>query len=724
MSEKKKKRDKGEKLSQKTLRSALLQIFIKHPAKSFTPGAMAKKIPGANNKDSMEYALDTLVEEGLLTTNRKGKYKYKQPSGKASKKDQSLQVYGKEYTGRVDMTKSGAGYLVCDDLKEDVYVPARFLNGALNNDIVTFKVQHLSNRRRPEGEVIDIVKRSRESFIGTLYRRGKRYIVVPDGLYDDFDIFVPHEWIQDADHGDKVIVKITTWPGKRRVSAEGKVTTVFGKSGSSDIEMKTILINQGFELEFPEEVIEETAAIPARIPENEIKNRRDMRSITTFTIDPEDAKDFDDAISFRILENENLEIGVHIADVSYYVQPGSALDKDAYKRSTSVYLVDRVLPMLPERLSNELCSLRPDEDKLTYSAIFEFNSGNKVIKRWFGRTIIHSDRRFSYEQAQEVLEKKEGDFADVLTKLNEIAKLLRKDRFRKGSIDFDSEEVKFKLDDEGRPIELYVKERKDAHFLIEEFMLLANREVAEFISTKDTPSVPFVYRVHDLPNMDKLKDFSDFAREIGFKMELSTPKQIAMSFNTLTKMSKTNEVFKLLEPLAIRTMAKAEYSSNNIGHYGLGFSHYTHFTSPIRRYSDVIAHRILERNLRESYRVKKDDLEMQCRHISLQERKAMDAERESLKYKQVEYISQFKGKEFEGVINGMIDRGVFVELKSNKCEGLIPFDRMSEPFHIEESRLKARGLVTGKRLKMGDTVRVIILDTDLAKRQIEMDLVE
>ena len=727
---KKEKKIKPEKMEAKALKSLIAKTFISNGSKSFNAKDLIQKLKVSNNKDSVQYALEKLVEEGLIQGAKNDKYilatkevpKDRKASLTKEKSKTTKHVNVRE--GRVDMTKTGAAYIICDDLQEDVYIPSRYMNGALNGDTVRFEVLHLGNRRRPEGEILSVIKRSTETFIGTIFQRGRRFVVVPDGLYNDFDIFVTDEDALDAQHKDKVVVKINKWPGHKRKSAEGYVVEVFGAAGNSDIEMKTILVNQGFELEFPKEVMKEAEDLFAEIPIQEYEQRRDMRTITTFTIDPESAKDFDDALSIRKLDNGNWEIGVHIADVSFYVRPGTALDKDAYKRSTSVYLVDRVLPMLPEKLSNELCSLRPHEDKLTYSAVFEIDEKHKVKHKWFGRTVIHSDKRFTYEEAQEILDQGEGLFFEELTVLNVIAKGLRKERFAKGSIDFDAEEVRFRLDEDGTPIDVYVKERIDTNMLIEEFMLLANKEVSAFVTQKETPPIPFIYRVHDQPDPDKLKDLALFASELGFKMDVSTPKQIAKSFNTLVKASKKKEILKLLQPLAIRTMAKAEYSAQNIGHYGLGFEYYSHFTSPIRRYSDVIAHRILEGNLKGQLRMPLDELEMQCKHISIQERKAMDAERESIKYKQVEYIQKFVGSTFEGTISGMIERGIFIELKSNKCEGMVSFDSMSEPFHLEESRLKARGLASGKTLKMGDTVKVVITGADLQKRQIEMVLAE
>jgi len=724
---KKKNKVKENRLESKKLKSSLARFYIQNPDKAYNAKELIDKIEISNNRDSVSYALNKLVEEGLIGMIKGDKYQLisKSPRHKSSPKEANQAKSSKKvYEGKVDMTRTGAAFMICEDLAEDVYIPAKYTNGALNGDIAQFEVSQMSNRRRPEGEIVSVSKRATETFIGTFFQKGKRYVVSPDGYLYDFEIFIPHEDIGDAEIKDKVVVKVVSWPHAKKKFAEGKVMEVLGQSGNSDIEMKTILVNQGFELEFPEEVLKELKNISDRIPPSEYKSRLDIRDILTFTIDPDTAKDFDDALSYRKLENGNTEIGVHIADVSFYVLPDTALDKDAFKRSTSVYLVDRVLPMLPEKLSNELCSLRPNEDKLTYSAIFEINDKFQVLKKWFGRTVIHSDKRFTYEEAQERIDNKNGDFFEELIHLNQIAKALRKDRFKKGSIDFDAEEVKFRLDENGTPIDVYVKERIDTNMLIEEFMLLANKEVSEFVSTKETPPIPFIYRVHDQPNQDKLRDFAAFAAEVGFKMDISTPKQIAKSLNTLVVAAKKNETLKLLEPMAIRTMAKAVYSAENIGHYGLGFSHYSHFTSPIRRYSDIIAHRILEANIKGTYRAQVDELESKCIHISNQEKRASDAERESIRYKQVEFIQTFIGQIFEGKINGMIDRGIFIELKDNKCEGMIPFDSLSEPFHIEESRLKARGLASGKILKMGQTIKVKIIKTDLTKRQVELEMVE
>lgn len=707
------------KLDSKALKAEVARLMIRSPKKLYSARQIIKRLNINNTKDSVEQALVVLKEEGLLEKLNDGRYVLKDKNAQTRKKTL------KTYEGIVDMTRTGAGYIKCPDLKEDVYIPAKFLHGAMNRDKVSFEVFHMSNRRKPEGQVLEVIKRATEHFIGTVYINQRRIIVAPDGLYNDFDIFIDNPPEMPVSAGDKVIVKITVWPGPRRINPVGKITEVLGKAGNSDIEMKTILINQGFELEFPQEVLDELKGISTEIHPKEIAQRRDFRKVTTFTIDPFNAKDFDDALSIQHLDNGDIEIGVHIADVSHYLEEGTAMDKDAYQRSTSVYLVDRVLPMLPEKISNELCSLRPEEIKLTYSAVFKMDSSYRITDKWFGRTVIYSDKRFTYEEAQEVMDTGHGPFVEELREMNTIAKHYRKQRFENGAIDFESEEVQFILDEGGVPVDVFVKERKDAHMLVEEFMLLANKEVSRFMATRsEGEEIPFIYRVHDTPNIEKLSDFAAFAAELGYKMDISTPDKIAESFNLLAKRAKDNENLQVLEPLAIRTMSKAVYSSENIGHYGLAFQYYSHFTSPIRRYSDVIAHRLLEKNLKGIYKADKALLEAQCIHISLQERKAMDAERESIKYKQTEYIEKYVGSVFDGRISGIIDRGIFVEILANKCEGMIPFDRMYEPFHIEESRLKARGLASGKILKMGDRVKVRILDTDLVKRQIEMELLE
>ncbi|GAB4249353.1 MAG: ribonuclease R [Saprospiraceae bacterium] len=704
------------RLPPKQLQQAILKLFSEQPKKRFNPRQILKKLHVANNKDSIQHALEQLVEQGKLRALEDFKFKLVRGSGVKERK--------KVYEGFVDVTRSGSAYIECEDLEDDVFVAQKNLGTALHGDRVEVAVWWPRGRKRPEGEVIKVLERATDRFVGTFYLRGEKALVVPTRDDVPFDIEVDPDEVKDAAEGEKVVVKITDWGGYRR-PAKGKVTAVLGMEGN-DLEMNTILINAGFDLSFPDEVLAESDSLPAEISEEEISKRRDFRKVTTFTIDPADAKDFDDALSVRFLDDGSVEVGVHIADVTHYVRPGTALDKEAFHRSTSVYLVDRVIPMLPERLSNNLCSLRPHEDKLTFSAVFLFSPSGKIVKEWFGKTIIHSDHRFSYEEAQEVIEAGEGDYFKELKYLNDRAKLIRKKRFENGAIDFNVDEVRFRLDEDGVPVEAYVKDRKDAHMLIEEFMLLANKQVATYIHKKGKGhEIPFVYRIHDYPNPEKVAELARFALELGYKMKVNTPKEIAASYNKLIEEAEKNPALKLLEPLAIRTMAKAEYSTNNIGHYGLAFDNYTHFTSPIRRYADVLVHRILFENLGPKIlRVDKETLEEQCKHISLQERKAMDAERKSIKYKQVEFMQKHIGESFTGFVSGIIDRGFFVELEDNKCEGMVPFETLPEPFEVEEGRLKAVGLRSGRVIKMGDRVRVSIFNADLAKRQIDMRLDE
>ncbi|GAB5552334.1 MAG: ribonuclease R [Saprospiraceae bacterium] len=715
---------KGRKLTNKQLQYEILKLLKRNPKKRFNPKQISKKLRILNNKDSVQHALEQLVESQQAA--HLGEYKYKLETkfgpnvdGKPSDNNKNR----KTIQGRVDMTRTGSAYIVIEDQEQDVHVAAKYLNGALNGDIVKIRTWLPRGRRKPEGEVMEVVERSRVHFIGTYWEYPKYALVTSDGPLP-LDILIEKELNKGAKDGEKVVVKVTDWPEGKQEHPIGEITSVLGKAGSSDIEMKSILINSGFQLDFPEEVINESEAIPLEIDPAEIERRRDMRDILTFTIDPDTAKDFDDALSYRILENGNKEIGVHIADVTHYVKEDSPLDKEGFERSTSVYLVDRVLPMLPEKLSNGVCSLRPNEDKLTFSAVFEFTANDQIAKRWFGKTVIHSDRRFTYGEAQEVLDGESEELADTLNDLNRLAKILKRRRFKNGSINFETDEVKFKLAEDGTPIDVYIKERKDAHMLIEDFMLLANREVAKFIYKKSQTlqkEIPYVYRIHDQPDMDKAREIARFAEELGFEMDVSSPEAIAKSYNQLLEAAKENSGLKLLQPLAIRTMAKAEYSTDNIGHYGLGFEFYSHFTSPIRRYSDVLAHRLLELNLdKKTFISNKAKLSEQCQHISRQERKAIEAERESIKYKQVEFIEKHVGETFDGIISGFSDRGIFVELLGNHCEGMVAFDSMNEAFELADSRLFIRGKRTQLIYKMGDALRVKILAADLVRRRIDM----
>lgn len=713
------KKTKGQKVPLPALKHIVRQYLDQHPDQALSARQLIKRLKIANDKKSMEKTLKVLLKDGLVFTDGERFRTAKQQRPQAERtKQQRL------YKGKVDVTRSGDAYIICDDLEEDVFVRSDDLATAMNGDVVHIT---LTGRRRGRlaGVVAEVVKRKQEQFLGTYFAFKKYGLVTPDHARTDFDILVPLGEEAGALNEDKVVVTITNWREGGN-SPEGKVTTVLGAPGSSDLAMKAILIENGFDIVFPEDVIREAETLPTELSEEDLENREDFRGITTFTIDPETAKDFDDALSIRRLDNGDIEVGVHIADVTHFVEEGSAIDKEAYLRSTSVYLVDRVAPMLPEELSNALCSLRPNEDSLCFSAIFRFDKKYEITDQWFGKTVIHSDHRFAYEEAQHILDTGEGPFAEEIRLLNDIALVLRENKLKNGALTFETDEVQFILDEEGVPVEVFAKERKEAHMLIEDFMLLANKEVARFIGEKRRlDNIPFVYRIHDHPDPQKLAELAQFAKMLGFKMRIDTPAQVARSLNALAKAAQKDEALAVLEPLAIRTMAKAEYNTDNIGHYGLAFTFYTHFTSPIRRYSDVLVHRILHDNLGEQAK-RMDSIRLQdmCRHISDMERNAQRAERESIKYKQAEFLKKHIGQQFDGHISGMIDKGIFVKLDGNHAEGLVQFGRMDEPYDIQTPGLIAAGRHSGDLLRLGDEVRVVILGADPDLRQIEMQLVE
>lgn len=717
------KKIKGSKLKASDLRRALLKELKLNARKQYNPKQLIGKLKIKNSQDSVKDALSKLVSDGLVREN--GDYKFQAIKNIQEK---TSKTYAE---GVVDMTRSGSAFIVLDGDTDDVFVIGKRLGNAQDGDKVKIRTWTPSGRRKPEGEVVEVLERSVTHFVGTLRIHDKYAEVVVKQAGDaTLAVAVHRAELIGGEHNDQVVVKILDWETNRFDQISGKITAVLGEEGSSEIAMQSILINNGFQITFPDDVIAESEALPSEISPMEINIRRDMRDITTFTIDPLTAKDFDDALSIRTLESGEIEIGIHIADVSHYVRPGSALDKEAAKRTTSVYLVDRVCPMLPERISNELCSLRPHEDKLSYSAVFNMHPKTyQITQRWFGATVIHSDRRFTYEEAQEVLDTKSGDFCKELVQLDKISRVLRKERFKHGAIDFATNEVRFKLDEDGTPLEVYVKERIDTNMLIEDFMLLANKEVATFMIKKAErlkEVIPFVFRVHDEPNMEKVEELAAFAEALGHKMDLRTPQSIAKSYTELLSKAAEDPMVKMLSPIAIRTMAKAIYTTENIGHYGLGFENYTHFTSPIRRYADVLVHRILDENIEKGslYKMNPTKLEEFCKHISAQEKKATTSERESIKYKQVEFMTDNVGEEFDGVINGMADFGVFVELTANYVEGMISFDDMDEPYDISSGKLYITGRKTGKRLKMGDLVRIRVKKVDMERRRIDMELVD
>ncbi len=601
-------------------------------------------------------------------------------------------------------------------------------------------------QKNPEGEIVEILIRAKSEFVGTIEISKNFAFLSSSGPRSGPDVFIPLSKLKGARNGDKAIAKITDWQAGEK-NPTGEVIAVLGKAGENNTEMHAILAEYGLPYEFPKEVENDANKIPTEITPEEISNRRDFRSITTFTIDPVDAKDFDDALSIRLVSKNgepNLwEIGVHIADVSHYLHPKTILDKEAFERATSVYLVDRVVPMLPEILSNNVCSLRPKEEKLCFSAVFEMDEEANIQSEWFGRTVINSDRRFSYEEAQLVLETKEGDFVNELLTLDKIAKKLREIRFKMGSIGFDKVEVKFNLDKDGDPIGVFFKVAKDSNMLIEDFMLLANRKVAEFIgkngahyqSSKKAYSkpaaaqLPFVYRVHDAPDKDRLTAFSDLVGRFGYKLKINSPKEVADSMNKLLKEVVGKREESMVEQLAIRTMAKAIYTTKNIGHYGLAFDYYTHFTSPIRRYPDVMVHRLLQfyldkKHSQENSKVLTEDLELKCKHSSDMEKRAAEAERASIKYKQVQFMQDHIGDVFEGVISGVSEWGLYVEIVENHCEGMVRMKDLEGDFFVyDEENYCYWGKKTKLKYQLGDKVMVKIKRADLVKKQLDFEMV-
>jgi ribonuclease R len=647
---------------------------------------------------------------------KKSKKQAQQPKKKSKQIKGTLVVVGK-----LDVSRNGTGFVRVEGREQDIVIRPDDLNTALDGDIVKVKLTQVSSKGRTEGAVSEIIKRTQTEFSGRLEVSDKFAFLIPDKEKMHSDIFVPLHALHGGKHGDKAMVRITEWNNQSK-NPVGEVTEVLTNQRSNEIAMKSILTESGFPLQFSDDALEEAARIPDILDSEEIKKRKDCRDIFTITIDPVDAKDFDDAISLRVLKNGNYEIGVHIADVSYYVQPDTQLDKEAYERATSVYLPDRVLPMLPEHISNVLCSLRPNEDKFTFSAIFQISPEAKVKQYWVGRTVIHSNRRFTYEEAQDVIETGKGDHAEEIVILNQIARKLRAERFKKGAINFSSQEVRFKLNEQGVPIGIEIKESKEAHQLIEELMLLANKTIANYVGkrTVNQAPIPFPYRVHDVPNEDKLAVFASFAARFGYKFNLNNPDKIAASFNRMLEEVQGKPEQHVLEQLGIRTMAKAIYTTDNIGHYGLGFDNYCHFTSPIRRYPDVMVHRIVQQCIDENVKIDKK-MEAKCRHCSDQERKAMEAERSANKYKQVEFMEQFVGEVFDAVISGVSTFGFWAETVEHKCEGLVSIaDLVSEDEYVfREADYALVGLHRGKKFGIGDRVKIQVVATSLEKRQID-----
>jgi ribonuclease R len=713
---------KGKNLSNaNTFVKSVLNVFTTNPGSSFNHKQVSARLGifDAASKDLVKSIIGTLVDNGLLVISKRGKYQAAEDKSREVSKETSY------ITGFLDMKQNGKAYLLRGNQEEDIYIAPINTGHALHGDQVKVLLFPKRKERQTEGQVVEIIKRNKTQFVGTLELSKKYAFLVPDSPNIPVDLFIPLSALNGAKTGQKVIAKITEWPPQSE-NPFGEVVQILGMPGENDVEMKSILTEFDFPLSFSKKCEKEAEKYPASIPEKELSSRKDFRNVYTITIDPADAKDFDDALSLKKLDDGRFEVGVHIADVSYYVKENSSIDEEAYQRGTSVYLVDRVIPMLPERLSNNLCSLVPNQDRLCFSAVFEMDENANILNEWFGKTVIHSNQRYSYEEVQEIIEAGDDNAGKEIHILNGLAIKLRAERFKKGSINFETQEVRFRLDKAGKPVEIYLREMKDSNKLIEDFMLLANRKVAEYVGKKSKTAIPrtFVYRVHDAPLPEKMENFTQFIAKLGYKMNLASRKGLAQSFNNLFEKIKGKGEENMIESIAIRTMAKAYYTTVNIGHYGLGFPHYTHFTSPIRRYPDLMVHRLLSFYLSGGKSVSVEGLESRCDHTSEMERKAESAERMSVKYKQAEYMMDKVGQAFDGLISGVSKWGIFVEVVGTKCEGLVRLKDLSDDFYyLDEENYQVIGSRKGHQYKLGDKVRIRVKKVDLPRKQMDFVLV-
>ncbi len=736
MSKKKKKNFKKKNRVMKNLTRDILKILNQNEKKSFNYKQIAAKLAILDPAGKQEI-INKLV---ILTSKNKIK---EVETGK-------FQIFEerKYHFGKIDINQQGNGYVICEDLDRDIFIPNRNLNHALHNDYVKVYIYHRKANGKTEGDIVEIIERAKTEFVGVLQLSKNFGFVIPDDNKMYVDIFVPKKKLLDAENGDKVIVNITDWP-ENSEKPFGKITTVLGKPGDHETEIHSILAAYNLPYEFPERVEQDAAKLPIEITKKEVAKRKDFRDVLTFTIDPITAKDFDDALSFQILENGNYQIGIHIADVSHYVQENTILDSEAYARATSVYLVDRVVPMLPEILSNNVCSLRPNEEKLTFSAVFEIDNNAKIKNQWFGRTVIYSDARYAYEEAQVIIDTNKNSntlqtkipkqisltekeyampepIANAILKLDELAKILRKERMETGALAFDKIEVKFNLDEKANPISVFFKESKDANKLIEEFMLLANKKVAEFIGKNkagNPTNKTFIYRVHDEPDLQKIADLQRIVKNLGYTLEVESKEKLTHSLNKLLQEVKGKPEQNIVETLAIRSMSKAKYTTENIGHYGLAFEYYSHFTSPIRRYPDVITHRLLQHYLDGKNSPEKTIYEEKCEHSSERENMATKAERDSIKYMQVKYMEDHQNKSFRGVITGVTAWGIYVEIVENKCEGMVRTKDIKDDFYtFDEEKFALVGQATQNSYTLGDEVMIKVKNTDLERKHLDFIL--
>ena len=712
------------------LAQQIIKIFAKNPFDTFNPKQIASRV-GAHDKAAraqVDEVIFLLATDGILVEEGRGKYKINPKNINDTPRNQVV--------GTIDMKQTGKAYVIPDEEgQEDILIAPNYTHHALHGD--TVKVSMFPQRRmhKPEGEVVEIIKRARTRFVGRIQKMDKFAFLLCDNRNMVVDIFIHPSDLAGAEDGEKAVVEMTEWP-ERMNNPVGRVIKRLGRPGDNNVEMQSILADYDFPLDFPAAAEKEAAAIK-NPTKKDYEGRKDFRKVTTFTIDPADAKDFDDALSYRALDNGLFEVGVHIADVSYYVTPGSAIDREAYERGTSVYLVDRTIPMLPEKLCNGVCSLRPNEDKLCFSVVMQMDENAKVHNTWFGKTVIHSDQRLAYEDAQTIIDSGDDGGSTVgkaILELHKLATILRDARYKEGAINFESQEVKFRLDENAKPIGVYIKEQKEANWLIEEFMLLANRSVAERIGKVDgskhkggkpQKARTFVYRVHDEPNPEKLNTFVEFVAKLGFKMKVGNRKALADSYNRLfSDIAGRGEEY-MIDTIAIRTMSKAYYSTENIGHYGLAFPFYTHFTSPIRRYPDLMVHRLLERYLAGGASVSAEEYEEYCKHCSQMEKKAADAERTSIKYKQAEYLSDKIGQVFPALISGVSKWGIYAEIEGNKCEGMIGIGTLRGDYYmLDEDNYQVIGRKTGKCYKLGSSVTIRVKGVDMLKKQIDFELVD